>query len=150
MNIKMYCRAIISLVLAIAALSPLQSAMAQSILISDAYIKATIPGNQMTAAYMTIDNNGEQPVALQSISSSISDHIEIHTHSMVNGMMKMSQVEEIIIGAKQQKVLQPHGLHLMFFAVKNSLNEGESIPITLHFSNNKAIEVNLPVYKFKQ
>ena len=87
----------------------------ETITITDGYIKSSIPGSDITAAYMTITNNSKQIVSLQKITSPLSDRIEIHQHTMEGGMMRMRQVKSLNINANSQVVLAPHGLHLMIF-----------------------------------
>jgi len=119
------------------------------ITISDGYIKASIPGSDITAAYMTINNNSDKAITLQKITSSISDQIEIHQHSMADGMMQMRQVDDVTIKANSSVVLQPSGLHLMIFALKQQITEKEMISLTLFFSNDTNINIQLPVQLYK-
>jgi copper(I)-binding protein len=120
-----------------------------AIKITDGYIKASIPGSDITAAYMTINNSSDQAITLQKVTSSISDRIEIHEHSMADGMMRMRQVDNIIVKANNNIVLQPSGLHLMIFALKQKLTEGDEIQLTLTFSNKTKINIQLPVRLYK-
>jgi len=117
--------------------------------VSEGYIKASIPGRDITAAYMTINNAGNKAITLQKISSTISDRIEIHEHSMSDGMMRMRQVTEITIDANNEVVLQPSGLHLMIFSLKQKITDKDVIPLTLYFSNKTKINIQLPVYRYK-
>ncbi|HCM47790.1 MAG TPA: copper chaperone PCu(A)C [Colwellia sp.] len=119
------------------------------ITVSEGYIKASIPGSSITAAYMTISNAGNKAITLQKISSTISDRIEIHEHSMSDGMMRMRQVTEITIDANNEVVLQPSGLHLMIFSLKQKVTDKDVIPLTLYFSNKTKINIQLPVYRYK-
>lgn len=119
------------------------------ITVTDGYIKASIPGSGVTAAYMTIKNSTDKEITLLKISSTISDRIEIHRHSMVDGMMRMREVANVTIAANSEVVLQPMGLHLMIFALKRRITEEEVIPVTLHLSNNTEINIQLPVYRYK-
>jgi len=115
----------------------------------DGYIKASIPGSDITAAYMTLNNTGDKAITLQKITSTISDRIEIHEHSMADGMMRMREVAEVVVEAKAQVVLQPSGLHLMIFDLKKQLVEQDLIPLTLTFSNGSKLNIQLPVYRYK-
>lgn len=119
-----------------------------NISIEEGYIKASIPGSDITAAYMTISNAGNKAVTLQKISSTISDRIEIHEHTMADGMMRMRQVAEITIAANSKVILQPSGLHLMIFSLKQPITEKDVIPLTLHFSNETKIKIQLPVSRY--
>ncbi|GAW97472.1 MULTISPECIES: copper chaperone PCu(A)C [Colwellia] len=120
-----------------------------AITVTDGYIRASIPGSDVTAAYMTINNSANKAITLQKITSELSARIEIHQHSMANGMMTMRQVEQIIINAKSEVVLQPSGLHLMIFSLKQQVTEKDVISLTLHFTNATKINIQLPVYKYK-
>ena len=117
--------------------------------VSDGYIKASIPGSDITAAYMTISNASNKALTLQNITSTISDRIEIHEHSMADGMMRMREVGKITIDAGSEVVLQPSGLHLMIFSLKQQVTENDIIPLTLYFSNKTKINIQLPVYRYK-
>jgi copper(I)-binding protein len=65
---------------------------------------------------------------------------------MSDGMMRMRQLDSIEIKAKQRIVLQPSGLHLMIFGVKKPLQAQQRIELTLNFSNNLPITIQVPVY----
>jgi copper(I)-binding protein len=118
------------------------------ITVAEGYIKASIPGSDITAAYMTISNAGNKVMTLQKISSTISNRIEIHEHTMADGMMRMREVAEITIGANSKVVLQPSGLHLMIFSLKQPITEKDTIPLTLHFSNNTKVNIELAVSRY--
>ena len=119
------------------------------ITVTDGYIKASIPGSDITAAFMTLNNATDKAITLQKITSSIADRIEIHEHSMVNDMMRMRQVDNITIDANSSVVLQPSGLHLMIFALKQQMTEQDVISLTLYLSNETEINIQLPVYRYK-
>ncbi|MBU2871009.1 copper chaperone PCu(A)C [Colwellia sp. E2M01] len=113
--------------------------------ITDGFIKPTIPGSTVTAAYMTINNLTDNTITLQKVTGDISSNIEIHEHTMSDGMMRMREVEHIQISAHNKAVLQPSGLHLMFFAVKQQITEQDTIPLTLYFSDQSTVNIQLPV-----
>ncbi|MEW6994826.1 copper chaperone PCu(A)C [Colwelliaceae bacterium MEBiC 14330] len=120
-----------------------------TIKISDGYIKASIPGSDVTAAYMKITNISDRTITLEKITSAISDQIEMHKHSMAGGMMRMRQVDNISVDANSSITLQPSGLHLMIFSLKQQLSENDNIMLTMHFSDKTKIDIQLPVYRYK-
>ena len=122
---------------------------AKTITVSDGYVKASIPGSDVTASYMTLRNTSNKAITLQKVSSTVSDRIEIHEHSMADGMMRMREVGEIIIKANSTVVLQPSGLHLMIFSLKQPIKEKSVMPLTLYFSNDTEVKIQLPVLKYK-
>jgi len=120
-----------------------------AITVTDGYVKASIPGSEVTASYMTLSNTSDKAKTLQKVSSTISDRIEIHEHSMADGMMRMREVDEIIIKAHSNVVLQPSGLHLMIFSLKQQITDKDVIPLTLYFANGTEVKIQLPVLKYK-
>lgn len=125
-----------------------KAGLEQKLLISveQAYIRNSIPGTTITSSYMIIENKGEKTVTLLGASSKISPRIEIHQHSMSDGMMRMRQLDSIDIKAKQRIVLQPSGLHLMLFDVKQPLQAQQKVELTLNFSNKSPVTIQVPVY----
>jgi hypothetical protein len=117
--------------------------------ISEGYIKANIPGSDVTAAYMQIINNSDNAITLEKVTGTISNQIEIHEHSMADGMMKMRQVDNITINANSSITLKPSGLHLMIFSLKQELSKKETVTLTMHFSNKMEVNIQLPVYQYK-
>ncbi len=126
------------------------SVQAMNITVSDGFIRESIPGTTITSAYMTLKNTSEKSVTLVGASSEISARIEIHEHTMSNGMMNMRQLESIVIDSKDTVILQPSGLHLMIFDIKEPLKHGDLITLTLHFSSHPDVEVQLPVQSIKR
>lgn len=122
---------------------------AKTITVNDGYVKASIPGSNVTASYMTLRNTSNKAITLQKVSSTVSDRIEIHEHSMADGIMRMREVGEITIKANSTVVLQPSGLHLMIFSLKQPIKEKSVMPLTLYFSNDTEVKIQLPVLKYK-
>jgi copper(I)-binding protein len=126
-----------------------QAHATSELIVNDGYVRASIPGSNVTAAYMTINNKSNKAVTLQKVSGIISDRIEIHEHTMTDGMMRMGEVDEITIKASSKVTLQPSGLHLMIFALKQKITEQDMIALTLHFSDKTKVNIQLPVYRYK-
>jgi copper(I)-binding protein len=65
---------------------------------------------------------------------------------MKDGVMIMRPVEGgLEIPAGETVELKPGGLHIMFMAVSEPFNEGETVPVTLEFEKAGSVELNLPV-----
>lgn len=142
---------LLSLTTMLIALSGVFSAFAsQSVLVSDGYIRETIPGTVISSAYMTLKNTTGEALTLSHITSSVSKRIEIHEHTMDEGMMKMRQRENLVIPANSSVTLQPGGLHLMVFELEQSLTAGHTVSLTLHFSEGESLAINVPVNSLKK
>jgi len=102
---------------------------AGDISIKDAWARATAPGqaNGSVALHITSTRDAR----LVAVSSTASASAEIHTMSMDNGVMKMRQLEYLLLPAKQTVTLGPGGDHLMLFDIKKPLKEGSYVPLTL-------------------
>lgn len=97
------------------------------------------------AAYFTVTNKGEQDDVLLSATSPIADKVEIHTHVKDGDLMKMRQLDELVIPAHGAQKLAPGGLHLMLLGLKQVPAEGERFPVTLQFKQAGSIEVQIAV-----
>ncbi len=86
---------------------------AQSVSVVDAYVRAVAPGQQSSAAFMRLRNDGDAGHALVSADSAAARIVELHTHVKVDGMMSMRQIERIDIPGGAETVLEPGGLHVM-------------------------------------
>jgi len=115
--------------------------------VEDAYVRATPPNSKNSAAFMVIKNTSKKEVKLIATGSDIADRVELHTHLHVDGMMKMRQVDNVIIKAESSVSLQPGGYHVMFLNVKQPLKEGQSIALLLYFNNGEQIKINVPIKK---
>ena len=104
--------------------------------IKQAVVNPTVSGMPVTAAYMTINNHGKEAVRLIKAKGKISGRIELHEHTMKDGLMKMQQVSEgIVIEANSETVLKPGGYHIMIMDLTSAVEEGSVIDLTLVFDN---------------
>lgn len=111
--------------------------------ITDAYIRAPIPGQNNSAAFLKVSNNSKATMQLSSVSTTIASNAEIHEHQHDNGTMRMRQLHTLTIEPGQTKIFAPGGLHIMLFNVKSEL--GQSADINLHFSDGSSVIVNAAI-----
>lgn len=123
---------------------------AKSIEVEQGYIRETIPGTAISSAYMLVRNTSNKDIVLFGVNSKVSKRVELHEHSMANGMMKMRQVSSIIVPANGQVVLKPSGLHIMIFDLAFGLKAEDEVPLDLVFSDNSVKKVKFPVRSIKQ
>lgn len=112
-----------------------------------AWARATPPGSTTTAIYFTLLNHSDSDISLTSASADISDRLELHTHISNDGMMKMQQVNSIIVPARGQATLKPHGDHVMVFNLAEQLENGKEVSVELTFSDNTTLNLTIPVHK---
>lgn len=123
------------------------SLTASSVMVNDAYLRATPPNIPNSAAFMIVMNDSEEDLAIVGASSNVAVKVELHAHDMINGMMRMHQVGNINLNAKSHVLFSPGGFHIMFLGLNKSLKEGDNVNFTLLLSNGKNINVTAPVKK---
>lgn len=123
---------------------------ASQLSVEDQYIRATPPNSTNSAAFMVIKNAHNKDIKLLAAGSEIAARVELHQHVMEEGLMKMRQVEEIIIKAGGSVTLQPGGYHVMFLNLKQPLKEGQSVTLSLSFDNGQQLTFDAPVKKIKR
>jgi copper(I)-binding protein len=120
------------------------------LVVENGYARESIPGTSISSAYMTIKNLSAKNIRLIAATSAVSDRIEIHQHTMSDGLMRMRQRDYVDISAQNSTVFQPSGFHLMIFDLKQPLKAKENIIITLYFDDQFSIDVNYTVQGLKQ
>lgn len=131
-------------------ISPEALAESAKIVVENSYARESIPGTSISSAYMTLNNLANNKIRFIAATSAVSDRIEIHQHTLDNGMMRMRQVDAVEISANGAVIFQPSGFHLMLFDLKRALKAEESIIITLHFDDDSSVDVNYNVKGIKQ
>lgn len=120
---------------------------ADSLNIESAYVTALIPGQEVSAGYISITNLGDQDQILQSFSSSAAQMVQLHETTMSNGMMSMDRIDELVVPAGGSIDMQPGGLHLMIMGVDKEAFAGDSIDMQISFASGEVIDINIPVKK---
>lgn len=111
-----------------------------------AWSRATGPGMSVGAGYMIISNLGAAPDRLLSVSSPVSERVEIHRTSIEDGTVRMRQVADgVMVPAGGTVEFSPGGLHLMLVQLKQSLRAGQSVPLKLVFERAGAITASMSV-----
>lgn len=132
---------------AVAAASPAfaGNVTAGNIEIDNAWGRAAPQQMRVGGAFFTVTNHGDSDDRVLSASAPVSEVAELHTHTMVDGVMRMRPVTAIDVPAGETVTLQPGGLHVMLIKLKQSLEMGDSFPLTLNFEKAGAVEVTVEV-----
>lgn len=133
--------------LTLATLFSATTLLANGIMAHNAYVRATPPGVKNSAAFLEVMNHTGEDLAIVSASSKIAKAVELHTHDMKDGVMKMYQVKKIDLKAHSTQTLKPGGYHVMFLGLNKRLNEGENVNFSLTLSNGKVLDITAPVKK---
>jgi copper(I)-binding protein len=115
--------------------------------IANGWVRASAPGQQVGAAYMTLTS--KTPTSLVYVEASVSDSTEIHSMSMDNGVMKMRSLEELVLAPNTPVKLAPGGYHLMLIDLKEPLKVGGKVKFRLCFKDKQnqiaEQEITLPI-----
>jgi copper(I)-binding protein len=111
---------------------------AEHIRASHAWIRV-LPGNLPAGAYVTLHNDSAQPVALTGASSAAYAEVMLHHSSTAGGMSRMSMVDTLTVPAHGEAVLAPAGYHLMLMKAKTPVKPGDTVPLTLKFSDGSTL-----------
>ncbi len=113
--------------------------------ISDARIKNLPPTVPVRAGYMTLHNPGQQAVTIVAVQSDAFASVEIHRSYMHDGMMRMDQVDSLMIAPGATLQLAPGGLHLMMMQPAEATRPGDRIEILLQFEDGSGQRLTLEV-----
>jgi copper(I)-binding protein len=121
---------------------------AQTVTISNAWVRATVQGQKATGAFMTVTS--KENAKLLSASTPVAGIVEIHEMKMDKDVMKMAALPNgLDLPAGKPVDLKPGGYHIMLMDLKLPLNKDVGVPLTLTFqdSNGKKSQqvVQVPV-----
>lgn len=119
---------------------------AANVSITDEFVRAVPAVSDNSAGFMTLQNRDDEPVRLESVDSDLAARTEIHGHTMKDGLMKMYKVTGgIELPPGQTVKLASGGYHIMLMGLKTELKEGDTVGLTLHFSDGDAVDLVVPV-----
>lgn len=105
--------------------------VAETLVLADAWARATPPGARTAAVYGTLANEGEQAVTVSSFGTDRASRAHLHSTVSEDGMMKMRQLDDLIIAPGETVRLQPGGMHIMLMELAEPLEEGASFAVTV-------------------
>jgi copper(I)-binding protein len=94
---------------------------------------------------MSLENQTGENQALVGAESAVSEVVELHTHVEEGGMMRMRRVDKIEVPAGETVTLKPGGLHVMLIGLKQPLEPGDAVDLTLIFEDGSRMPVQAPV-----
>jgi len=120
---------------------------AAALAVRDARVLATVPGQGVAAAYMTIESSVAARVV--SAESDVATSVQFHTMSMQGEVMRMRRVDELELPAGRAVRLAPGGIHLMLTGLSQPLRAGGTVDLRLTVSEaggaSRVVRVTLPV-----
>ena len=111
---------------------------AASIIVEDAWTRATAPLQPVAGAYMklTSDTNA----ALVGASSPVAKRAEVHAMKMQDGVMFMRPVDALLLPKGQTMELKPGSYHIMLIELKRPFKVGDTVPLSLKILADNKIQ----------
>ncbi|MEP2531338.1 copper chaperone PCu(A)C [Shimia sp.] len=123
-------------------------AVADSIIaVDDPYARVSTSMSKSGAAFMVIENTGDEADRLIDVKSDIAKRVELHTHKDDgHGNMSMIHVEEgFEIPAGGKHMLMRGSDHVMFMGLAHGLEHGDVVNVTLVFEKAGEVALEIPV-----
>lgn len=111
--------------------------------VEDAWVRATVAGQQATGAFMTITSSSDSK--LLSAQSPVAKIVQLHLSTMKNDVMSMQPVEFIDLPAGKPVTLDPHKYHVMLIDLVKQVKEGDKVPLTLTVENARGEKESITV-----
>lgn len=117
---------------------------AAQVKVEEAWVRATVPGQQAAGAFMKITST--EPAKLVSVASSVSEFSEIHVMKMDGGVMKMrAHNGGLEIPANTTVELGSGGYHVMLMDLSRAVSAGDTVALTIRFSDASGKETAVSV-----
>jgi copper(I)-binding protein len=101
--------------------------------VEDAWVRATVAGQQATGAFMTVTASSDSK--LLSVQTPVAKIVQIHESTMKNDVMSMQPVDFVALPAGKAVTLDPHSYHVMLIDLVGQVKEGDKVPLTLTVEN---------------
>ena len=104
-------------------------AWAANVSVSDAWARATMPGQKVSGAYMKLTADAD--AKLVGATSPAVPRVEVHEMRMDGDVMRMREVQAVDLPKGKTVSLEPGGYHIMLMNLAKPIAAGEVIPLTL-------------------
>ena len=110
-----------------------------------AFIRGLPPGQTVTAAFMTVRNNGTAAITLIGAQTTIARTVQMHETRTQGSMAGMRQRDSVTIPSHSVVTFAPGALHLMLIDLIRPLHDSERIDMTLKFKGAAPLRVPFTV-----
>ncbi|OUM04791.1 transporter [Pseudomonas syringae] len=112
-------------------------------IVDDAWVRATVPGQSATGAFMKITSSTDS--TLVDVASPVAKIVQIHQMSMKDDVMSMQRVTSVELPAGKPVVFDANGYHVMFMDLAAQVKEGDKVPLTLTVEDAKGVKESIEV-----
>ena len=101
-------------------------------------------GTGTSAAYLVINNCSAEPDTLLIAASDVAEFTQVHVTEIHDNVTRMTEVQKLDIPAGKKVELKEGGYHIMMMQLKQNINPGDPVEITLTFEKAGEIKVTAP------
>lgn len=107
--------------------------------ISDVRASAGRAGG-VAAVYLYLGNDGGFDRVVD-VTSPLADRVELHRYGDIDGVATMQAISTLPVPGDGATELTPGGSHVMLIGLRENLEPGDSVPLTLSFARSAPIQV---------
>jgi copper(I)-binding protein len=135
-----------AVVVVLASFPAFATGVADRIEVEQPMVRAVAAGVPVSGAHMILRNDDGADHALAAAHSDVAENVELHTHTMENGMMTMRKVDAVSLPAHQTVRFEPGGLHIMLIGLTRTIKAGDTVDISLEFEDGSRKDVSFSVH----
>jgi copper(I)-binding protein len=143
-KIKTFAALSCALALSFGVASTARAAGANAISAKDAWVR-WLPNNLPAAGYVTLVNASDKPVDLVDISSNDYGDAMLHQTVSNGSSQKMVMVDKLTVPAHGKVAIAPGGYHVMLEDAKHKVAPGDTVHLTLKFSDGETLDTPFAV-----
>lgn len=111
--------------------------------VDDAWVRATVAGQQATGAFMQITASSNSK--LLEVKSPVAKIVQIHQSKMEHDVMSMQPVAFVPLPAGTPVAIEPEGYHVMLIDLLGQIKEGDKVPLTLVVEDEQGKQESIEV-----
>jgi hypothetical protein len=116
----------------------------QAIAVQNAWVR-WLPNNLPAAAYVTLTNSSDTAIDLVDVSSADYGSAMLHQTVSNGSTQKMVMVDKLTVPAHGQVSIAPGGYHVMLEDAKHKVAPGDTVHLTLKFSDGETLDTPFAV-----
>ena len=123
-----------------------------SVEVTQAKARSTFALAKTGAVYLTLSNPSDADVSLMSVSvtDKVAQEAQIHTTVMADDMLRMQELKGgLVIASGSTLEMAPGKEHIMLLGLTGPLEKGQTVTLTLHFSDDTNQEVTANIVDMK-
>ncbi len=112
--------------------------------VESGWVRAAPPGMPMLAGYVVLHNPTDYPITVNAVLSEDFDAVEMHRTEQRNGVMRMRELDEVVIAPGGRHHFKPGGDHLMLMQPVRAVGVGDIVNLRV-CCGDQPVPVTLPV-----